>query len=131
MRTISFNTLDFGAIGITASARFAYNSSIHPRLFKNNNSLIYSIVIVTVTQVFITYVPGVNDTIFGMARNGMDGISWLICMSFSFGVFFVMEAEKAFRRVLRARGEDTDDREENEIFDEHVEPAPTGTKLLG
>jgi magnesium-transporting ATPase (P-type) len=117
LHSLAFNTLDFGAIGITASARFAYNSSIHPRLFRGNKSLIYSMVIVTITQIFVTYCPGVNNIIFGMAEDGMDLISWCICLSFSVLVFLVMEAEKAFRRVLRARGEDTDDREFDEVFD--------------
>jgi magnesium-transporting ATPase (P-type) len=128
-RAQALNTLDFGAIGITASARFAYNSSIHPRLFKNSHSFLYSVTIVVVLQIIITYVPGVNDVIFEMSRNGMDLVQWCICLGFACAVFLVMEAEKALRRMLRAMGTDTDDREDDEIFDQHFKPTPAGTSL--
>jgi magnesium-transporting ATPase (P-type) len=126
-RASAFNTLDFGAISVTASARFAYNSSISLNVFKNNRSLIYSALIVTILQVFLTYTPGLNKVIFSM--DGMDGIQWGITIMFMFVVFFVMEAEKAFRRALKAKGKDTDDRGES-AFDRHVEPPPPGTRLL-
>ena len=126
-RSQAFNTLDFGAIGITCSARFAYNSSISLNTFRNNNSLLYSIAIVTVLQVFITYCPGLNSVIFGMAP--MDGIQWGISIMMMVAVFLIMEAEKAFRRKLKAQGKDTDDIEPSR-FDREVEPTPAGTKLL-
>ena len=110
-RASAFNTLDFGAIAVTASARFAYNSSISLNVFKDNNSLIYSAVIVTLLQILLTYTPGLNTVIFSM--KGMDGIQWGITIMFMFAVFFVMEAEKALRRVLKAQGKDTDDRDES------------------
>mmetsp|Transcript_25630 Transcript_25630/g.36133 ORF Transcript_25630/g.36133 Transcript_25630/m.36133 type:complete len:1065 (-) Transcript_25630:131-3325(-) len=127
-RAQAFNTLDFGAMSITASARFAYNSSIHPRIFQGNASLWYSIAIVAVLQIFLTYTPGLNNTIFGMEP--MDGTQWGISILFMIAVFLIMEAEKAFRRSLKAQGVDTDDNQDEFIFDEHVEPASAGTKLL-
>ena len=33
IRAIEFDVLDFGTIGITLLARFAYNPSLHPRVF--------------------------------------------------------------------------------------------------
>jgi magnesium-transporting ATPase (P-type) len=126
-RAMAFNVLDFGAISITCSARFTYNSSIHPRLFKNNNTLIYSIIIVTLLQILLTYTPFLNSVIFSM--EGMDGRQWGITILFVVVVFLVMEAEKWLRRYLRARGKDTDDIEES-LFDRKVEPPPPGTRLL-
>merc|ERR1712232_170323 len=105
----AFNTLDFGAIAICLSARFAYNSSIHPRIFTGNKWCWWSILLVIVLQVMITYIPGLNDVIFQMAT--MDGKQWGISIAGMVITFIVMEAEKALRRVLKARGSDTDDRE--------------------
>jgi len=127
-RAQAFNTLDFGAMSVTASARFAYNSSIHPRIFQGNASLWYSIAIVAILQMFLTYTPGINNTIFGMEP--MDATQWGISLLFMIAVFLIMEAEKAFRRSLKAQGVDTDDNQDEFIFDEHVEPASAGTKLL-
>mmetsp|Transcript_9651 Transcript_9651/g.21463 ORF Transcript_9651/g.21463 Transcript_9651/m.21463 type:complete len:1112 (-) Transcript_9651:52-3387(-) len=118
LRAIAFNVLDFGAIAITLSARFAYNSSISPRIFKGNKYCWYSVFIVAVLQVFITYVPGVNDIIFLMSRDGMDGTQWGITFLFMFIVFFVMETEKALRRHLKYKGADTDDAEFDDAFDD-------------
>jgi len=126
-RAAAFNTLDFGAISITASARFAYNSSVSLNVFRGNNSLIYSAIIVILLQILCTYTPGLNTVIFGM--EGMDGIQWGITIFFMFVVFFVMEAEKAFRRKLKAMGRDTDDAEDSP-FDRHVQAPPPGTRLL-
>ena len=102
-RAAAFNTLDFGAISVTASARFTYNSSISLNVFKGNRSLIYSALIVTLLQIFLTYTPGLNSVIFSM--NGMDRIQWGITIMFMFVVFFVMEAEKALRRVAQSQGQ--------------------------
>merc|ERR1712238_439746 len=52
------NTLTFGACFVTLSARFTLLSSIHPRLFKGNVFTWYSIAIVTVLHLCITYIPG-------------------------------------------------------------------------
>jgi magnesium-transporting ATPase (P-type) len=126
-RAAAFNVLDFGAISVTASARFTYNSSCSLNVFRGNNSLIYSAVIVTVLQIFCTYTPGLNKVIFGMS--GMDGVLWGMTILFMVVVFVVMEAEKALRRKLKAQGKDTDDLEVSP-FDRHVEPPPPGTRLL-
>ena len=47
-RSIAFNVLDFGAISICLSARFSYNSSMHPRLFRGNAFCWWSVLIVAV-----------------------------------------------------------------------------------
>lgn len=109
MQSQAFNTLDLGAISICLSARFAYNSSMHPRLFTGNKWCWWSILLVIILQVMITYIPGLNDVIFQMAT--MDGKQWGISIAGMVITFIVMEAEKALRRVLKARGSDTDDRE--------------------
>merc|ERR1719162_1745436 len=58
------NTLTFGAIFVTLSARFSYQSSMHPRVFQNNVFVIYSIALVTILQFAITYIPGLNGIVF-------------------------------------------------------------------
>jgi len=128
IRAISFNVLDFGAIGITLSARFAYNSSIHPRVFFGNKYCWYSVLIVSVLQVAITHIPGLNTTVFQM--RGMDGNGWGITFLMMFLTFFVMEIEKGARRMLRAKGSDTDDKEYG-MFDNEAEAnASVHGKLL-
>lgn len=117
-RSIAFNVLDFGAISVCLSARFSYNSSIHPRVFRGNALCWWSVLLVTVLQVAITYIPGLNNVIFEMAP--MDGAMWLVTFLGMLITFLVMEAEKAFRRYLRDRGSDTDDRERDPLFDEDV-----------
>ncbi|CAB9528779.1 Sodium/potassium-transporting ATPase subunit alpha [Seminavis robusta] len=114
-RAQALNTLSFGAMSITLSARFAYNSSLHPRILTGNPICWWSIGIMAALQVFITYTPGLNMTIFSM--EGMDGIQWAIVVGFMVLVLFVMEAEKSLRRYLASLGEDTDDREYG-YFDE-------------
>ena len=117
-RAVAFNALDFGAISICLSARFSYNSSIHPRIFRGNAFCWWSVLIVVVCQVAITYIPGLNNVIFGMAP--MDGALWLVTILAMLVTFLVMEAEKALRRFLRDKGADTDDREIDTMFDEKV-----------
>lgn len=126
IRAIAFNVLDFGAISVTLSARFTYQSSIHPRIFKGNKYAWYSVGIVAALQVFCTYVPGVNNVIFQM--RGMDGRGWGITILMMIIVFFVMEAEKAFRRYMKFRGTDTDDQEYG-IFDNPEEGDEVTTQL--
>lgn len=109
IRSQAINTLDFGAISVTLSARFTYNSSFHPRIFKGNKFAWYSVAIVSVLQVFITYCPGLNSVVFGMGP--MTGIQWGITMVMMVLVFVVMEVEKMIRRGLKAKGADTDDKE--------------------
>ena len=127
IRATAFNVLDFGAMSVTMSARFAYNNSFHPRVFKGNVAGIASCAIVTVLQLLLTYIPGLNSFVFGM--KGMDWFGW-VCVVVSMAiVFIVMELEKALRRVLKARGADTDDREQG-IFDSTpVDAAPDAMKL--
>jgi len=114
-RSQALNTLSFGAISVTLSARFAYNSALHPRLFRGNPLCWWSVGIMSALQVFITYTPGLNKVIFSMAA--MDGIQWGIVIGFMVVVLLVMESEKSIRRYLASMGEDTDDREYG-YFDE-------------
>jgi magnesium-transporting ATPase (P-type) len=107
-RSQALNTLNFGAIAVTVSARFAYNPSYSAKILKGNKYTWYSIAVVVILQLFITYTPGLNDTVFSMAP--MDGRQWGIVIFFQFVVFFVMETEKAIRRHLLSTGVDTDDR---------------------
>jgi len=115
IRAIAFNVLDFGAIGVTLSARFSYLSSIHPRVFVGNKYCWYSVAIVAVLQVLITHVPGLNSVIFQM--RGMDGLGWGITFLFMVVVFLVMEFEKAVRTYLKFNGGDTDDAEYDPMLD--------------
>jgi magnesium-transporting ATPase (P-type) len=119
MRSQASNTLTFGAIAITLSARFAYNNALHPRLLKGNPFCWYSVVIVTVLQLAITYIPGMNTVIFGMGP--MKWEQWLLVIFGMIVTFTVMELEKAFRRYLSGLGEDTDDRNYG-VFDGTPEP---------
>eukprot|EP00540_Astrosyne_radiata_P009156 CAMPEP_0116842362 /NCGR_PEP_ID=MMETSP0418-20121206/11470_1 /TAXON_ID=1158023 /ORGANISM="Astrosyne radiata, Strain 13vi08-1A" /LENGTH=75 /DNA_ID=CAMNT_0004472955 /DNA_START=135 /DNA_END=362 /DNA_ORIENTATION=+ len=60
--------------------------------------------------------------------SGMDATQWGISILFMFVTFIIMEAEKALRRHLKASGQDTDDLEQDPLFDS--EPAPiTDAKL--
>jgi len=108
-RAQALNTLSFGAISVTLSARFSYNSSLHPRILTGNSLCWWSVLIMSALQVLITYTPGMNTKIF--SQTGMDGIQWAIVIGFMVLVLLVMESEKAVRRYLASLGEDTDDRE--------------------
>jgi magnesium-transporting ATPase (P-type) len=127
IRAVSFNVLDFGACSVMMSARFSYNSSIHPRVFMGNPAALVSIAIVAVLQLMLTYIPGLNTFVFSM--KGMDGYGWLLTFVSMLIVFIIMEIEKAIRRRLKASGADTDDREQG-FFDSQVVPAgPDSMKL--
>lgn len=124
-RAQALNTLSFGAISITLSARFSYNSSLHPRIFSDNPLVWWSVAIMVGLQVFITYCPWVNTHIFSM--KGMDWRQWVLVLGFMVLVMLVMEMEKSVRRYLASLGEDTDDREYG-YFDE-VPGEPVDTPL--
>lgn len=134
MRAVAFNVLDFGAMSVMMSGRFAYNSAVHPRVFRGNPAALASIAIVTVLQLALTYIPGLNTFVFGM--DGMDGIGWAMVVISMVIVFFVMEIEKAIRRSLKMKGADTDDRDKgyfdaqgNEV-DPEVMKMPKGASKL-
>jgi magnesium-transporting ATPase (P-type) len=127
IRACAFNVLDFGAISVTLSARFTYLSSIHPRVFYGNKYAWYSVFIVAILQIMITYIPGLNNVVFQM--RGMDGIQWGITIFYMVIVFLVMEAEKAVRRHLKFKGEDVDDRQYG-VFDNPMEGEATDDALL-
>jgi len=128
IRAIAFNTLDFGAIAVTLSARFSYLSSFHPRIFYGNKYAWYSVGIVAVLQVFTTYTPGINRHIFQM--RGMDRTAWGIVALFTCIVFFVMETEKGIRRMLMKKGYDTNDTEYGAFDNKTMGDSRHGKKLL-
>lgn len=127
MRAVAFNTLDFGAMSVMMSARFAYNSSLHPRVFQNNPAAVASCIIVLVLQLILTYVPFLNTFVFSM--DGMDGYMWLTVVICMLIVFLAMELEKGLRRSLKAKGADTDDREINTQFDAVPTVDPDAMKM--
>ena len=109
-RSQALNVLSFGAIGVTMSARFARNTAFHARSFGGNPIAWWSYAIMGILQVFITYTPGLNVTIFSMA--GMDARQWGIVALFAVVVLCVMEFEKAVRNYvteLKYYEEDMDD----------------------
>jgi len=128
IRSLAFNVLDFGAISVALSARFSYNSSFHPRIFRNNKYCWYSVGIVAILQVFTTYVPGVNTSFFEMTT--MDGTMWIITIMCMIIMFVVMEIEKTIRRYLKFnKGADTDDLQLNPAFDNMLEGCEENTSL--
>jgi magnesium-transporting ATPase (P-type) len=116
-RSQALNTLSFGAISITLSARFSNLSALHPRTLRGNRLAWWAVGIMTILQIFITYTPGLNEVVFEM--DGMTGAQWGIVALFMVVTFVVMETEKAMRRYLTDFGVDTDDLEPG-LFDEVV-----------
>jgi magnesium-transporting ATPase (P-type) len=132
VRAQALNVLNFGALSITASARFARKSAFHVRSFRDNKIALYSYVLMVVLQVFIIYCPGVNILIFSQAA--MKGWQWGVTLLMTFGVFVIMELEKCVRNYLTALKYDTDDRRADELFDRPVEPdsvLPEETERFG
>ena len=109
MRSQGSNTLTFGACFVTLSARFSYQSAFSMRTLYGNKYAWYSVFLVGILQMFITYTPWVSDTIFQMGP--MEGFQWGICFACNILVFIVVETEKAVRRALKERNADTDDTE--------------------
>lgn len=103
------NSLTFAACFVTFSARFSLQSSCSMAVFRGNIFTWYSFAIVTVLQLCITYIPGLNNIVFAM--KGMVAFQWGLVIVACVVVFIVLELEKAFRRYLKARGADVDDRE--------------------
>lgn len=121
-RSQALNTLSFGAVALTASARFERKSAFHSRSFHGNSLAWWAYAIMTVCQVFITYTPGLNTIVF--SQSGLDGMQWVIVIIVMVGVFIVMEAEKALRNYLADLKYDTEDRGV-QPFDVEVEPDRT------
>jgi magnesium-transporting ATPase (P-type) len=120
IRGQALNVLNFGALSITASARFARKSAFHIRSFQNNRIAIYSYALMVILQVLILYIPGVNNIIF--SQTGLKGWQWGVTLLMTFGVFVVMEVEKCIRNYLTFLKYDTDDRESDDVFDLAPEP---------
>jgi magnesium-transporting ATPase (P-type) len=119
MRSQASNSLTFGAMSVTVSARFSYNSAFHPRIFRGNMSCWYAVAITAILQVAITYIPVVNEVIFDMGP--MSAMQWLIVVVIMIIVFVIMELEKAFRRYMMSMGFDTNDTEYG-VFDSAPTP---------
>jgi len=92
---LAFNVLDFGAISVTLSARFAHNSSFSTRIFRGNKWCWIAIGLFVTSQLATTYIPGLNTVVFQMSP--MDGVQWGITLLFMTVVFVVMETEKYIR----------------------------------
>ena len=120
LRSQASNTLTFGACSITMSARFSYQNAFGIRSFYGNKFAWYSLVIVAVLQVAITYIPGLNNVVFQMGP--MKAEQWGIVAILSFGVFVVMEIEKAVRRKLLEDGKVDVGDSELGYFDEEIVP---------
>jgi len=133
MRAQALNVLSFGAIGITISARFTRKSAFHIRSVQNNPIALYAYSIMGTLQVFITYCPWLNETIFSMKP--MDLFQWLIVLIGFFLVLVVMESEKAVRVFLTSLKYDTDDRKYDPTFDDSPEsdntPLPNEANRFG
>jgi len=106
-RALALNVLNFGAISVTMSARFARKSAFGSRTFHGNPLAWWSYGIMTCLQIFITYTPGLNETIFSM--DPLDGRQWGIVALFMVVTFVVMETEKAVRIYLTRLNYDTAD----------------------
>ena len=120
MRSQASNTLTFGACSITMSARFSYQNAFSTRSLYGNKFAWYSLLIVTVLQFAITYIPGLSTTVLSMGP--MYAEQWGIVALLSFAVFVVMELEKALRRYLKSQQVDVGDSEYG-IFDGEI-PEP-------
>jgi len=128
VRALAFNVLDFGAIGVTLSSRFAYISSVSSRILYGNKYCWYSVGIVAALQVALIHIPGVNSVIFQM--KGLDGFSWGLTFAFMIVMFLAMEAEKWARRILRSKGSDTDDAQYGAFDNIEEATAENNDKLL-
>ena len=127
-RSQALNVLSFGAISVTASARFARKSALHPRSFQGNDFAWFSYAIMVVMQVFITYTPGLNETIFTM--DGMDGPQWGLVFLFMAVVFVVMETEKCVRGYITDLKYYEEDMEDAPIVKDTT-PLPAEVKRFG
>ena len=127
-RSQALNVLSFGAISVTASARFARKSALHPRSFQGNDFAWFSYAIMVVMQVFITYTPGLNETIFTM--DGMDGPQWGLVFLFMAVVFIVMETEKCVRGYITDLKYYEEDMEDAPIVKDTT-PLPAEVKRFG
>jgi len=125
IRSQALNALSFGAVAVTISARFSRKSAFHIRSFMGNKLAYWSYAIMTLLQVAITYIPGLNVVVFW--QNGMDWIQWMIVILMMVIVLIGMEMEKCLRNYLSALKYDVDDREDDAVFDDH--PAPDTTPL--
>jgi len=128
-RSQALNTLSFGAIGVTMSARFARKSAFHQRTFVGNPIAWWSYAIMAILQVFITYTPGLNDAIFTM--DAMDGKQWGIVVLFMFVVLIVMEAEKSIRGYITDRQYYEEDWDDDDAIEPDTTPLPKEVTRFG
>eukprot|EP00516_Mucochytrium_quahogii_P006856 CAMPEP_0203764690 /NCGR_PEP_ID=MMETSP0098-20131031/17978_1 /ASSEMBLY_ACC=CAM_ASM_000208 /TAXON_ID=96639 /ORGANISM=" , Strain NY0313808BC1" /LENGTH=1018 /DNA_ID=CAMNT_0050660837 /DNA_START=53 /DNA_END=3109 /DNA_ORIENTATION=+ len=112
-RSQASNTLTFGAIAVCLSARFSYNTSFSPRIFRGNKYAWYAVFLTAALQICLTYIPGLNNIVFSM--EGMDAVQWGLVVAGMVIVFTIMEIEKCVLRRMKNRGFDTDD-ETSDMF---------------
>ncbi|MGE0082015.1 MAG: cation-transporting P-type ATPase [Thiohalomonadaceae bacterium] len=99
-RVATVNTLVMGQIFYLFSARYVFDSSIHPGILKGNPALWPAIVMLLGLQVLFTYFEPMKD-LFGTGAIGPD--AWLHTVAVGFLVFVVAELEKWAVRKYRAR----------------------------
>jgi magnesium-transporting ATPase (P-type) len=110
VRAQASNTLTLCAIAVMLSARFAYNTAFSARIFTGNVYAWYSAAIVLSLQLAITYIPGLNNIVFGMGP--MLAAQWGLCALFFALTLLSLEAEKMLVQFLKRRKHDVDDDQE-------------------
>jgi magnesium-transporting ATPase (P-type) len=110
VRAQASNTLTLCAIAVMLSARFAYNTAFSARIFTGNVYAWYSAAIVLSLQLSITYIPGLNNIVFGMGP--MIAAQWGLCALFFALTLLSLEAEKMLVQFLKRRKHDVDDDQE-------------------
>jgi magnesium-transporting ATPase (P-type) len=91
-RGVAFNTLVFCEMAYALNCRFVKRSSCHPRVFFGNNWCYVSIAVAGILQMFITYTPFVNTTIFSL--DPLTGPAWGIVAVCTGITFVAIEIEK-------------------------------------
>ncbi len=85
-----------------ANCRFLRQPSLHPRVFSGNSTMWYSIALMVVLNLIITYVPGLNARFFMCSEKEYDycfytvmgGEEWARTIGFSLALFLLVEWEK-------------------------------------
>jgi magnesium-transporting ATPase (P-type) len=113
VRSQASNTLTLSAIAVMLSARFAYNTAFSARILTGNPFAWYSALVVTVLQLCITYIPGLNTVVFEMGP--MVAAQWGLCALFFTVTLLCLEAEKMLVQHFKNKTWDTDD-EKDQLF---------------
>jgi magnesium-transporting ATPase (P-type) len=91
--TMAMNTLVISQCLYCLSCRFLSTSSLSVSAVVTNPWLTAMVVTNVALQCLITYVPGVQEV---WETEAISGIDWLRILLFSFAIFLLVEAEKAF-----------------------------------